>query len=741
MVAVLVAFAIVLHLQPGSAFTLRAIDDLTETLTALAGGAPCIWRSRRSQGRSRLSWLLLGAALISWGIGQAIWSYYELVAKHDVPFPSFADLGFLLFPVFALTGLLLRPSGAFAGRGRLRVVLDGAMLVGSLLIVSWSTALGAVYSAGAQSTFALAVGLAYPASDVVLLTVAVLVGLRSKPNVQLILLVGGLIAMAIADSSFAYMTAAGTYQTGAFSDVAWPAAFLFIGVSAFYPRAGERQAVHGVGSSVAVVFPYALVLGGAVAEVIALARGTAMPVSLIAAGFAIVALIIRQFLTLLDNRRLAIDVLAQQDELHFRAFHDTLTGLANRALFYDRLRHALELHRRNDRPVSVVFIDLDDFKAVNDVYGHDAGDLVLTEVAARLAAVVRTSDTLARLGGDEFAVLVEDDGDAVVLSQRLQQALAEPLPIGTRDLPVRASIGTATVEPGSTVADLDELLKKADLAMYAAKRSGKGASIAYSADLHESADTDLELRLALAEAISAGRIETAYQPIVRFDGAVFGVEVLARWTHHGVEILPEEFIPLAERCGLLTELDLLMLTNALSMSSVAGHRILVSVNLGLRTADPELLVQRVRSTLHERGLVGSDLVVEVSERDALADSRGLTALEALRDLGASVAVDDFGAGYSNLARLGELRPDIVKVHRRLIGPLGKSEQAARFLGGVINLAHDLGATVIGEGVETQAQFDALCALNCDAVQGYYIAQPTTTPWRSHEVTADTLDVA
>jgi diguanylate cyclase (GGDEF)-like protein len=726
-------FAVVLHLRPGGSFVVRAIDDLGEAAAAGIAAVPCFRRAAGGYGRWRWSWALLGAALASWSIGELIWSYYELISSKETPFPSLADAGFLLFPLLALPGLLVRPSSAFAGRGRFRAVLDGTMVAASLFILSWSSSLGAVYRAGAQTDFGMIVGLGYPAGDLIMLMVAVLVGSRSRVHAGLLLLVGGLGSMAIADSAFAYMTAAGTYQTGAFSDVAWVAAFLMIGLSALYPNPEDRDAAPQVESALLLALPYVLVLGGAAAVCAGIVEHKAGPVSLAVAAVALLALLTRQLLTVLDNRRLAMDVLAQQAELRFRAFHDALTGLANRALFYDRLAHALELHKRDMRPVSVVFADLDDFKAVNDSYGHDVGDALLVAVADRLGAVVRTGDTIARLGGDEFAVLVEDGGDTAGLAARLQEALLEPIMVGERTVPIRASIGTTTLDPAKGDTSIQELLKQADLAMYAAKQDGKGITVTYTPALRSDADDDLDLRLTLTDDIRAGLVRTVFQPIVRADGAAYALEALARWRYRGVPVPPEQFIPVADRCGMLGELDLLMLNNALSRFAAAAdthERVLVSVNIGLRNADQTALPEALSAALSRYGLSSSDLVVEVSESEAFADLR---ALEALRELGVSLAVDDFGVGYSNLSRLSALRPDIVKLDRSFVEPLKDPFASTRLLAGVIGLAHELGALVIGEGVETAGQRDILCRLGCDALQGFFIGSPTPEPWDAEPV--------
>lgn len=733
-IATILVFTAVLESGLWSAFALRAVDDLGQSLAAALGAAACLWRAARCTGRRRWSWRLIAAGLLSWAAGELVWSYYELVARRETPFPSVADLGYLLFPALALPGLLLRPSAALQGQGRFRAVLDGAMVAGSLFSLSWATALGEVYRTGAQNTFALAVGLAYPASDLVIITVATLIAAYARERQGLPLLVAGFTMMAVADSGFSYLTATGRYQTGSLVDVAWFAAFLLIGLSALLtpsvPGRGRPQEVDAGRVDIAfyVGFPYLLALIGAVATCVSFHRATAPTVTLFVEGGAVAALLVRQLLTVLDNRRLAADVLAQQAELRFRAFHDVLTGLANRALFQDRLAHALELHQRDQRAVSLLFCDLDDFKSVNDSLGHDAGDALLQQVSARLTQVVRPGDTVARLGGDEFAVLLEGPVDADVLAASVLAELGKPMEIAGRTITVRASVGTAAVRPDDRTPGTSELLKRADVAMYAAKRAGKGTARAFSADLNVPASDDLDMQLALADEIRAGTdgtIRTAFQPIVTVHGDVFAFEALARWSYRGVEIPPTQFVPMAERLGLLPELDLVTVQNALIHAGrdPVVDRVLAAVNIGISHLQNSDVAAELWRLLAKTGISQQRLIVEIPESQMWAEADGVAAVQRLRDEGFTIALDDFGIGYSNLARLGRITPDFVKLDRSLITPIVEVASSRRLIAGVVHIAHDLGAQVIGEGVETAGQLDILRDLGCDAVQGFYVGRP------------------
>jgi diguanylate cyclase (GGDEF)-like protein/PAS domain S-box-containing protein len=442
------------------------------------------------------------------------------------------------------------------------------------------------------------------------------------------------------------------------------------------------------------------------------------------------------------------DVTAQKQleaQLQHNAFHDALTGLANRALFADRLQHALARTDRAATPVAVLFVDLDDFKAVNDGAGHAAGDALLTSVAGRLRRALRPGDTVARLGGDEFAVLLEDAraSEATATAERLLAALAEPFAADdATDVPrMTASIGIAVGAAGQH--DAAELLRHADVAMYAAKDAGKGRAAVFEPDMDSAIIGQLQLKAELLRALEHGEFTVHYQPTVELaTGRLAGVEALVRWQHPERGLVPPvEFIPLAEQSGLIVPLGRFVLQEACRQMRTWQERyparpsLTVSVNLSARELDEPGLVDSVRAALQESGLDPACLVLEITETLLLVDlARTVRTLAELRALGVRLAVDDFGTGYSSLAYLQNLPVDILKIDKSFVDRIGEPAAEGADAGGpgrqqsvmvaaISQLGHALDLQMVAEGIELAAQADTLRGLACHYGQGFYFARP------------------
>lgn len=433
---------------------------------------------------------------------------------------------------------------------------------------------------------------------------------------------------------------------------------------------------------------------------------------------------------------------AVEGQLRYQAFHDPLTGLSNRALFADRAAHALDRARREDSPTpAVAYLDLDDFKQVNDELGHGAGDQLLRVVADRLSGCLRAGDTPARLGGDEFAVLLEDAADVdgiLEVAERVLDAVAAPVVIDGHHVRLGVSIGVATREGVTAV---DDLLRNADLAMYAAKAAGKGCVRLFEPGMHRHPSDRQGIRDDLRAAVERDTIEVAYQPIVRLaSGDIVGFEALARWTRPGQgSVSPVEFLAVADDIGLLVPLGSLVLRQACKQlarwnSRAPGAPWFMAINLSEQQVLEPGLVDRIRAAIEDAGVSPTALVLELPESVLLADSETvLGRLHQIRDLGVRIAIDDVGTGYSSLSYLQRVPFDILKVDRAFVSALRQEVPATTLVSTIVDLARTLRCEVVAEGIEEQAELEGLVALGCDLGQGYHFSRPLDAARMGHEL--------
>ena len=708
--------------------------NLTQLVAAVAAGIAC-WRTcRHTSGRMRWSWAAAALGCAAWAAGELLYSASTPPPPHTPIGVSAADVGFLLFPVGAIAALLLFPPSG-SKRALVRSLLDGAALLAALVAVAKPSVEYNIHDhryVDPNSSQLIKI-YGYPALDI--LVIALVFYRVSRPTrhrTPLLLLATGIALITIADAVF---VSGGDWS----ADLGFVAGFLSL---AYAGSAAGRllETDRSTGASPApsqtpgaTMLPY---LPLAVAIVLTTVRSISgaeiSPLEPTVIAVAIAAVLLRQYLTVQENRLLLLEVAEREDQLRRQAFEDQLTGLANRALFTDRVAHALHLHRRDLRPLGLLFCDLDDFKAVNDTLGHAAGDQVLVRVAERLRGALREGDTLARFGGDEFAVLLEDGSEPTGVATRIIDALRAPFTINGSILNVGISVGVTDLDGTQAIPSLDELLAHADVAMYSAKHAGKGQLALYDTSMVLPAATDLRLREPLRTALRTGNIVAVYQPIINLsDGSMTAVETLARWMHDGLQVSPVEFVPLAGRAGLLAELTDAMLERACAQlakwsRTYGDRRLQVGVNI-----PPQLIVDldfptRVAALVAKHGIRPQQLILEITEDALLGDlptARTVTAR--LRRIGMSLSLDDFGTGYSSLLHLQQIPLDALKIDISFVANIDREPSAERFLRAFLALGRDLGLSVTAEGVEREQQAATLRRLGCPSAQGFLFSRPAT----------------
>jgi len=856
-------FAAGMHFHWGGTAAVRRFDNIGETVAALVAATACGVAAWRHQRRTRIAWALIGSSALSWGLGQSVSSYYELVRGQLVPLPSLADLGYLGAVPLAVAGVLCFPSAPNRATSLVRTVLDALLTAGSLFIISWVAVLGMVYRTGSGGVTAQLISLAYPAGDIVIGTIVLILASRAprENRLPLVLLAAGLIASLLSDSAFAYLTTTHAYGTGNAADAGWFAGYLLIAIAALL-AASTRMATPATNDGTTgrfwLVLPYAPIAAAAVVAIYQQALpGPLDPVVFWSVMAVVVGVVLRQCLMLTDNqvlnRRLeanAVDLAKREEHFHslvqnssdvitligrhgsiryqsasverilgyketeligkpfgelvhpddrtqtlrkideainivgppiatecrlrrvddsycltevtitnllelpavrglvlntrdvserkaleekltHQAFHDSLTNLPNRAAFRIGLDHAL--HGASEGRIAVLFLDLDDFKAVNDTLGHDIGDQLLVAVGARIASTLRPGDTVARLGGDEFAVLLkkmEDEQIAGRVAERITRQLMSPFAIGGKEISIRASIGIAGLVSGQEAAD--ELIRNADVAMYIAKAKGKARFVHYEATLASAAVERMELEHDMRSALQDKQFVLQYEPVIMLEsGAIHSVEALVRWNHPRRGLLaPVDFIGVAEQSGLIVDLGRWVLQQATrdgrrwQVRHPSVPPMQISVNLSGRQLERPELINEVVDAVDAAGLDPQSLILELTESVLLADTEPVArTLQELRGLGFRLALDDFGTGYSSLGHLRDFPVDILKMDASFVAGIGRGMADGAILRAIIGLANSLGLMTIGEGIERQDQLAALNAMGCNAGQGFYFSKP------------------
>lgn len=686
----------------------------------LGGLGACVCAARRTTA-DRLAWWSMALALALGLTGNLVYTL-AVAPLDDEPFPSSADFFYLAYylPLYVALVALIR---ARVRRFHASMWLDG--IVGALGAgaVAIAVLLGPALELTEGDTAAVLTSLAYPIADVVLLALLVAVGaiLGVRRDGTLLLLAAAMIANLTGDIFYLDLSTSGSYVEGGPLDLTWLAAVALTAVAAHTSRAEHPltppETTARIGWRV-----LAVPLACNIASLLVLGTGYSESMNPAAAWLAVgcvLAALCRTAITFREVRAF--------NEVREQARTDELTGLPNRRALLGRAGDVLATASAR-RPAALLLLDLDGFKEVNDSLGHHAGDHLLRQIGPRLRPALRSGDLLARLGGDEFAVLLTDAGldEAEVLAHRLHQLILQPMTVEGIRLHVGVSIGVASAPvPAATV---EELLRCADIAMYAAKSGRTGVRV-YVPDPRGGSGDRLrrmeELRTALDE---GDQLEVHLQPQVNLtDGAVVGAEALIRWQHpaHGL-LSPADLLPAAEQAGLLRPLADQVLE--LSLSAAARwwrwREVPVSVNLSAANVTDLDLPGKVAQGLLRHGLPARALTLELVEDTLMTDpERGRTVLGQLRRLGVRTSIDDYGTGYSSLAYLRHLPADELKLDRSLTFDVATDGRAAAIVRHTVALAHELGISLVAEGVEDGETAAVLQDLGCDVAQGYAVARP------------------
>jgi diguanylate cyclase len=741
-VTYLLGYAMWLAFGWGGPGVLSVVSDLGSLVVEALAFVCVVLAIGSTSGRQRVAWVAMAAGLASWFVGDAIWAIYELVLDVEVPFPSLADVGYLLFYVCTFIVLVMLPTGN-AGATLARLFLDGQLLAVSLFALAWVSGLDDVVAAGGADPFSFGLALFYPLADLALFTMAALMLSRAGPGQRLTisLLATGIAAVAIADSVFLYLDANGTYLSGNVIDILWASGLMLMAAAALVAaRAPWRVVDLREATHVAMWVPYVPLLVAVIPSLWYLLGGKDTGPVLAALLLLTATVLVRQALFVIENKRLLATVTVQ-------ALRDPLTSLANRVLFGDRLAHAVAMHARDGRDVAVLSLDLDDFKLVNDSLGHPAGDAVLIEAADRLRRSVRTGDTVARLGGDEFAVLLEGGTEpALAAAERILEAFDTEFVIDEQPIDVRPSAGLAelnrTVTAGLTS---EELLMQAEVAMYSAKRMGTGGVTTFTADMklvdadeigetcssgaQDARMSGMRLLSELRTAIADGALSAEYQPKYQLTtGRIIGVEALVRWPHPQLgKLMPDQFLPIARQNGLMGALTEQVLNRAAD-DAVVWHALGFAIPFAINVFPPSIsklsLASTVAGVMADRHLPFDHVTLEITEDLVLSNpERAREVLNRLHDFGIRVAIDDFGSGYSALDYLRQLPIDELKLDKQLIAPISEDPRAAVIVRKVVELTRELGIVCVAEGVENAATEDLLISYGCDVAQGFHFSPP------------------
>ncbi|MDR3573958.1 MAG: EAL domain-containing protein [Anaerolineaceae bacterium] len=775
--------ALVLFIHPDS---LRLVlTDIATPLIEFSAAGALFYGAHRSFSVSRrtgLAWTILALSVTSFAFGDTLWAYLEAYLGQS-PFPSMADYFYIIFYPIFLAGVLILPTEPLTIREWVKRSLDMGIVLLSAALAFWNLLIGPLNSANnAAPVINQILSLSYPVGDFLLFWASLALiyyqSKRQRSSSTLLLVIGATI-MLVTDCIFGYENMLGSYVSGSILDFGWVVAFLAFGLAGILQAnslvSNERKSQPVQSTALPSWISYLPYVWLAGAYLLLLqSHSTPFPMDFfslsLSIGIIIALVVIRQLVETTENSnlnaqlRVALLRLQQQanqqvetnqelqveinerkkaeEQLTHDALHDSLTGLPNRVLFMDRLGRAIEYSKRQNHPFSVLFLDLDHFKVINDSMGHSAGDLLLITIAQRLKVSLRSSDTVARLGGDEFVILLEgtNDLESVISSaNRVQVDLKIPFTLHNRKVFITASIGIVL-----SVSEYDrpeEVLRDADLAMYRAKANGKARFEIFNADLRTQAISRLEIENELRRALERQEFVLNYQPILGLKASdLIGFEALIRWNHpsRGL-LLPAEFISVAEETGLILPIGEWVLREACTQTKLwqqaFSRQTYLAINVNISSkqlADPNFIDQLLQ-VLKDTRLDPIYLRLEITE-SVLIDNQveANEIFEKLSALGIQLEVDDFGTGYSALNYIQHFPIHTIKIDKSFVEEIGVTEKNFGLIQAIILMAHEMGMDAIAEGVETNDQLQSLKKMGCNYGQGFLISRPldgaTVTKW-------------
>jgi diguanylate cyclase (GGDEF)-like protein len=702
------------------------LHNLAEVGAGLFAAALALIAATRSRGRRRWSWLCWSA----YAALEAVSDWNVLAAHHDGTLLSIGNIAFVVQLPVGLLGALIFMRVMSSRVSVIVAFCDGLLMGGGLLLIGLATGYLRIVD-GPNAVFVNALNLAQPVADMVVLTLVVTVVARVGPRTRPVgLLIGAaILGIGVADIELTHQIGLGISAPGSVFANGWISGLLCLAVAALYAlcfrRHPEAVALNPMTTRTGLWLPIVPVALACVFAVALRAHETELEDVLLWVLLALVGLTLtRMYLALYMNLGLG-RALAHQ------ASHDSLTGLPNRILLRRRLERELAVLETRDQNMTLLMLDLDGFKEVNDTFGHSTGDQVLIQVAQRIVASVRDGDAVARLGGDEFAILLVTGPaeEIAVLARRVLTALELPVVLKTTTVSVAASIGIASAGHNATA---DELLRNADLAMYAAKSAGGNGFAVFKESMHTAVAERVRVETGLRTAWLTGDLIVHYQPIVDLaNGRMVSIEALARWKHPDGDVIPPDvFIPIAERTGLIIPIGARILNEACQQLAswqrdygVAAD-ITMSVNVSPRQLYSGDLEAIVEEAIRSAGIKPTSLILEVTETAVMDDmDNAIRILGRLKALGIALAIDDFGVGASSLARLRRLPVAVVKIDKSLVDHVPDGHVASALLDGVVGLVRALQLRTIIEGVERADQAQHLREAGYDLAQGFFYARP------------------